>query len=68
MPDNTEKITELDEAIESGIVSSSGDGHSVTQDLAHLERVRRELRASDPDSITGRKVRPLITRMRLPNW
>lgn len=54
------KITELDEAIESGVTRSSTDGLSQETDLAHLEKVRRELKQSDPTLIAAGKVRPMI--------
>lgn len=65
MANNTQKIAELDEAIQSGVTSTSGDGHSVTQDLDQLRRSRRELALEDDATIAAGKVKPTLTRMTL---
>lgn len=65
--DNSAKLRDLDEQIESGVTSTSADGHSVSQDLGHLERVRRELRQRDTDSISAGRVRPTIVGINLRN-
>jgi hypothetical protein len=58
-------LNNLDETIQSGITHTSADGHSAQQSLEHLERVRRDLRLRDPESISARLVRPPLIRMRL---
>lgn len=63
--DNAERLRELDEAIESGVTSTSADGHSVSQDLRHLERIRREKRLRDADSISNGRVRPVMVGINL---
>lgn len=63
--DNTDKLDVLDKAIESGVTSTSADGHSASQDLQHLQKVRRDLRLNDTDSIAAGRVRPTIVGLNL---
>ena len=56
--DNAEELRELDDTIESGITRTSADGHSADVDLQHLERIRREKRLRDAQSIADGRVRP----------
>lgn len=63
--DNAEQLRELDEAIDSGVTSTSADGHSVSQDLQHLERIRREKRLRDSESISAGRVRPVMVGINL---
>lgn len=65
--DNSAKLRELDEQIESGVTSTSADGHSVSQDLAHLERIRRELRQRDTETVAAGRVRPVMVGINLRN-
>ena len=63
--DNADKIRELDETLESGITRTSADGHSADVDLAHLTKVRRDLRLNDADSIAAGKVKPPVVGLNL---
>jgi hypothetical protein len=58
-------LSRLDDAIESGVTRTSADGHSAEQSLEHLERIRRDLRLRDPESISAGLVRPALVRLRL---
>jgi hypothetical protein len=60
-----ETLSKLDDAIQSGVSKISADGHSAEQSLEHLERVRRDLRLRDPESVSAGLVRPPLVRMRL---
>jgi hypothetical protein len=63
--DQSEKLETLNEAIESGITSTSSDSHSASQDLRHLERIRRETRLRDTSHVAAGRVRPTIVGINL---
>lgn len=64
MPDNTTKIAEIRETLESGVSSSSIDGISTSIDRDSLRRELRRLLAED-DSRRGR--RPAVASIDLSN-
>lgn len=63
--DNAETIREIEETLESGITSTSADGHSVSVDLQHLQRKQRDLRLQDADSISAGKIKPPVVGLNL---
>jgi LPS sulfotransferase NodH len=62
MANNTAKIAELEDILQTGATSATIDGRTVHYDFDEIRRQLRELRAND-DSQRGR--RPVISRIRL---
>lgn len=62
MPDNSERIAEIQEILRSGATSVTNDGHSVTRDLEFLRTELRQLQLEDD---TQRRRRPVMLRAKI---
>lgn len=65
MADNTTKITELTEIVETGATSVSVDGLSTSVDVGQAKKALREARLTDDASIESGLVRPVVFRTNL---
>ncbi len=62
--DNSQKIRELREVLQSGVTSASVDGTSTTVDLNEIRRQLAELERTDDTALAEGRVRPKLAAYR----
>lgn len=65
MADNSTKITELTEIVESGAQGVNVDGLNVSVDSGQAKKALREARLTDNDTLESGLVRPVVFRTNL---